>query len=177
MHQFPVDAQRKGCAIGITSPMLSLKPGDGDADNRVPAMALGMHIQFAAHHFAHIHLGRERVLSGFCSQIRMLGTDTHYNFLIDVRNKAILRILLGGELYLILDTLAAFGILRAELNKEVVADLAKNAVDKVHLRRTDKAGNEGVAGSVVKMLRSIDLLNITVLHNDYTVGHGRSGHG
>ena len=40
--------------------------------------------------------------------------------------------------------------------------------------RTDKSGNKGVAGDIIKVLRSVDLLDVTVLHNDDTVGHGHS---
>ena len=38
--------------------------------------------------------------------------------------------------------------------------------DHIHLRGTDKAGDELIAGMIVQVLRRIDLLDHAVLHND-----------
>ena len=78
------------------------------------------------------------------------------------------------ELDFILDALAGFGVFRTELGIEGFTLFAENSVDKVHLGRTDKSGDKCIAGNVIKVLRSVNLLNVTVLHNHNAVGHGHS---
>ena len=63
-------------------------------------------------------------------------------------------------------------VLKVEV--EVVALLLKRTVDEVHLRCSDKSCNEDVNGLVVKLLRCINLLNKTVLHNNDSGCHGHS---
>ena len=46
--------------------------------------------------------------------------------------------------------------------------------DEVHLRSADKARNEEVDRHIVQVLRSIDLLDETVLHNNDSRCHGHS---
>ena len=52
--------------------------------------------------------------------------------------------------------------------------LFKLALYKVHLRSADKARNEKVDRHIVQVLRSIYLLDQTVLHNNDSRCHGHS---
>ena len=48
---------------------------------------------------------------------------------------------------------------------------SENCVEEVHLRSADEACNEKVCRIIVKFLRSVDLLNVSVFHNDYSRSH------
>ena len=96
--------------------------------------------------------------------VDMLGTDTEADFLADVRlENAILVLALGQN----------DGIL-VELEGELAAFLHEGSVHEVHLRGADEACYELVAGQIIQVLRSIDLLDEAVLHNDDTGTHGHS---
>ena len=58
--------------------------------------------------------------------------------------------------------------LRNFVKKEKNKISLNNCVEEVHLRRSDEAGNEEVAWLVVEVLRRVDLLNDTILHNNGT---------
>ena len=53
-----------------------------------------------------------------------------------------------------------------ELEDKVVALLVNGRVDEVHLRRSDEACYEHVAGIIIEVLRGVNLLDNAVLHND-----------
>ena len=91
-------------------------------------------------------------------------TDAENNFLADVVLKLTLAVLGDRELD---------GVV-AKQSVNMVASLLEFDVDEVHLRRSDEAGNEHVAGLVIQELRSIDLLNDTVLHNDDLIAQRHS---
>ena len=55
-----------------------------------------------------------------------------------------------------------------------IAILLQGAVQEVHLGAADEAGNEDVAGVIVQVLRSIDLLDDAITHNNDAVAHGHS---
>ena len=96
--------------------------------------------------------------------VNTFGTDTHNNFLTNV----ILECRVIGLFCRQLNG----ATLKVEVN--IFALLFKRTCNEVHLRRAYEACNENVAGIVIQILRSIDLLNKTVLHNDYTCSHGHS---
>ena len=66
------------------------------------------------------------------------------------------------------------GVLRAEFYGVLAVHHQQLRVDEVHLRRTDKARNKLVYRILIKVDRRIDLLNITVLHNNDSVTHRHS---
>ena len=47
-------------------------------------------------------------------------------------------------------------------------------IQEVHLWRTNESGNKHIAWIVIKVLRCIYLLNISVFHNNDTIAHGHS---
>ena len=49
---------------------------------------------------------------------------------------------------------------------------AELAVEQVHRRRADEAGDEQIVGPVVELERRADLLDPAVVHDDDLVGHG-----
>ena len=59
-----------------------------------------------------------------------------------------------------------------EVDINILTLLLKLCVDEVHLRSTHESSNEEVDRNVVEVLRSIDLLDETILHNDDSRSHG-----
>ncbi len=96
--------------------------------------------------------------------VNSLGTETCNNFLTDVILEVGVVSLLCGKL--------DGEVLEVKVN--VLALLLELTVDEVHLRCADKACNEDIYGIVIEVLRSINLLNETVLHNNDTGSHGHS---
>ena len=94
----------------------------------------------------------------------VLRTNAEHNFLAHISAQIHVFALGGGDLDAVL----------AEGEGEVGAVLGDGSVDEVHLRRTHEPGHELVAGVVVQVLRSVNLLNEAVLHNHDAVAHGHS---
>ena len=59
-----------------------------------------------------------------------------------------------------------------EVDINILTLLLKLCVDEVHLRSTHESSNEEVDRNVIEVLRSIDLLDETILHNDDSRSHG-----
>ena len=106
--------------------------------------------------------------------MNVLRTNTHNNFLADISLKAVILILRSREFNFILNTGAGLCIFGAKLYEIILALFKELRLDKVHLRRTDKSGNEKVAGIEVKVIRGINLLNKTALHNNNAGTHCHS---
>ena len=110
----------------------------------------------------------------------VLGTDTHndglriVDLVVDIGIELASGVLVIGQQDLILNALAGLGVLGTELEEELIALFDEDTLDEVHLGRTDEAGNELVAGTVIKPCRAVDLLDEAVLHNDDAVTHGHS---
>ena len=104
--------------------------------------------------------GRE--VHGFV--VDVFGTDTEDNFLADIALKFGVACLFCGKLEFV----------AAEASVKAVALLLDAGIDEVHLRCADKSCNEEVNRLVVKLLRRINLLDDTVLHNNDTGSHGHS---
>ena len=96
--------------------------------------------------------------------MQQLGTERGNNFLSDIFLKCRNISLVFGN--------PEFGIFKVKVQSVVLLD--QSPVYEVHLRSTDKSCDEQVAGLVIKVLRSIDLLNKSVLHNDYSRCHSHS---
>ena len=145
---------------GIAHGVVTLHVDGGDDDNDVLARGGDVQVHGGAHHFAHIDLGGD---AGIADE-GMLRTDAERDLLrLDiVRGEA--RFLLRVKLHLY----------TAELDKELIALAGELRVEEVHLRRADEARDEEVAGVIEHFLRSADLLDIAVAHDDDTVaeGHG-----
>ena len=101
--------------------------------------------------------------------VEQLGTHTCDDLLVVVGSE---RLVADLVLELELGNLE-LDVLEAEINV-AVGLLFEIAGDEVHLRSAYEAGNEGVAGLVIKVLRSVDLLDDAVLHNDDARCHGHS---
>jgi len=56
-----------------------------------------------------------------------------------------------------------------KLNMYLVAYLNNLSIDQVHLRRTDESSNELVSRLIVQVLRSIYLLDNTILKNNDSI--------
>ena len=84
----------------------------------------------------------------------------------------------GDDVYFIYEgnelKLPAEKAVAPELQEYIGALLLEGSVDEVHLRSSDEACNEYVCGVVVEVLRSVNLLNETVLHNNDTRRHRHS---
>ena len=93
-----------------------------------------------------------------------LRTQSTDNFFADILCQCRIACLFNRQLDLL--------IFKVEVN--IRAFLCQRTADEVHLRGTDKSGNENVAGTVIQVLRSINLLDNAVLHNDDTGCHGHS---
>ncbi len=93
-----------------------------------------------------------------------LGTNTEDNLLADVLLEVGVVSLVSGKL----------DLGNTESSVKIVTLLNELAGKEVHLRSTDEACKEEVAGRIVKVLRSINLLDDTVLHNNDTGCHGHS---
>ncbi len=93
-----------------------------------------------------------------------LRTDTCDNILADVILNHRIICLVSGKLQICV----------TDNETDIVALLLKSTVEEVHLRSSDKSCNEEVYRLVVEVLRSINLLNETVLHNYDTGRHCHS---
>ena len=96
--------------------------------------------------------------------VNSLGTETCNNFLTDVILEVGVVSLLSGKL--------DGEVLEVEVY--VLTLLLELTVDEVHLRSADEACNEDVYRVVIEVLRSINLLDKTVLHNYDTGSHSHS---
>ena len=129
---------------------------------------LEVEVDLGAHKLGNINISIGDAV-GMCGElhgrvVNALGTETDDDFFADVVLEVGVVRLFGGQLEgLVLKVEVHIGALLDELT-----------VDEVHLRSADEAGNEEVAGCIVKGLRSIDLLNETVLHNNDSRCHGHS---
>ena len=93
-----------------------------------------------------------------------LGAQTDNDFLADI-------VLEVGVVCLFVRELQGVA---GEVDVYVLALLLKLSVDEVHLRRADEACDEQVARIVVQVLRRVDLLDKTVLHDDDSRSHRHS---
>ena len=125
-------------------------------------------IDFSTHKFGNFDVGLD---DGFGHSVEdtffiadAFGTETDDNFFTDV----------GLEIGVVdLFSRQLEGVL-TEGNVNVFTLLFELRVDEVHLRRADEACDEDIAGRIVEVLRSINLLDDTALHIDDTGSYGHS---
>ena len=96
--------------------------------------------------------------------VDILRTDTKYNILVDEAACDQLVCLYLGNLD---------GV-RTEHQKYICAGLYYLAVDEVHRRHTHETCYEEVCRVIVQILRSINLLDDTILHNNNSITHNHS---
>ncbi|EGE56213.1 hypothetical protein RHECNPAF_73009 [Rhizobium etli CNPAF512] len=123
-------------------------------------------MHFRAHRFGQFHhrLERCQVLGrnvGRRQFVEVLRTDTEHQLAALVRGDPALVEMIGQRQFP-----------SVEDGDEAVAPALNGRGQHVHLRRADEAGDEHVDGTVVKVLRRIDLLDVPVLHDDDPVRHG-----
>ena len=142
------------------------------------ALAVEVQIGLSTHHFGNFYVSVDNTgLSGGEEHLLVvgaLGTNAENDLLVYQRLESVGISLSLGNLYVVLNALGGLGVLGAELYDILAVLLEKNSVDEVHLRRADEARNELVYRIVVKVLRSIYLLDVTVFHNNDTVTHRHS---
>jgi len=139
-----------------------------DTGDDVAILTSGLQVQIGlrAHELGNLNLSLNEVAVGDGQEalfiVDVLRTDAHDNFLADVglvNQLANLRIRnLDGVI--------------AELGPDTVGLLDELGVEEVHLRAADEGADEQVARIVVQVLRGIDLLHETVLHDNDTGSHG-----
>ena len=99
--------------------------------------------------------------------LEALRTNAQDNVLADVLGKLI-------DLLALRDGNFVGVVFVAKGNNVTTVFLNQLGVDEVHLRRTHEACNEHVGGLGVQILRSVDLLDEAVLHNNDAGTHGHS---
>ena len=149
----------------------------GNAGNKVDVAAVYILKNFSAHKLGYVDVGfNDRIReSGHRSGVVMqtFGTDADNNVLADIILDSGIGSFFGSNLEIsVYRVVEVFRI--AELRIYAVGALLKKRVDEVHLRSADEAGDKEVGRIVVEVLRSVDLLDKTVLHNDYSGRHGHS---
>ena len=153
-----VKAEADSVAHGVV--LLHVERRDDDDD----VLALGGDVQMhgGAHHFAHVDLRCDALAGSFDDRMLRTDAERHGLGLYVVFKQA--RFFLRAQLY----------ALSAELDEELLILAHELRIEEVHLRRTDKARDEEVARIVEHLLRSTDLLDVAVAHDDYSVaeGHG-----
>ena len=140
----------------------------GNLCGKLLLIALQVQIDLSAHKLGNFNVTLNNA-AGHCIDsllviVNALGTDAHNDFLAHI-------VLQNGVVSLFGRKLNG-GV--AEVQEHFAVILFKLAVNKVHLRSADKACNEQVDRHIVQILRSIHLLNKTVLHNNDSGCHGHS---
>ena len=130
-----------------------------DNDN-VLSFCRNMQMHGGAHHFRNVDLCRNTLVC----KLGVLGTDAEDNILR-------LNVVLLQALFLIL---AQLNLDAAKLCKVLVAFTGQSAVEHVHNRHADEACNKQVCRMIEHILRSADLLDITVTHDDNSVAQRHS---
>ena len=131
-----------------------------DNDDDILAFSRNVEMYRGAHHFRDVNLCCNTIVA----KIGVLRTDTKGDILaLDIVGKQALFLLL-----------AQLDLEAAKLCKVLLAFAGKLCIEEVHLRSADKAGNEEIAGVIEDFLRSTDLLDITITHDDDSITEGHS---
>ena len=138
-------------------------------------------VNFCTHKLGNVNVGLNEAIALNSELHRIVedcfGTDTCNNLGMSFVNGVVL-----SELSLLCKEFNEVGVsclisrnleavVACKFEVETVFLLNETTVDEVHLRSADKACNEDVARIVVEMLRSINLLDEAVLHNNDTGSH------
>ena len=124
---------------------------------------------FATQHFNYANncLGRcprTVVVIVLIVNANIIGTNTEYDFVFAIH------VLNGNFIGLDVLHINVGSAIQREAN--VIAVFNNSTVKEVHLRCTDKACNKHVIGILIQIDRCINLLNVSVLHNNDTGAHG-----
>ena len=117
------------------------------------------------HHLRDVNVRAQvRSLNVFCTERNMFRTNTEHNSLrLNVFLFKLSLLLFREREFDAIDNNAVFSVVFAEFR-----------IKEVHLRRSDESCNEQICRMIKHFLRSTDLLNETVLHDDDTVAKGHS---
>ena len=133
----------------------------GDNQHHVTAHGGDVQVHGGAHHFGDVHGSGD----AFLAQLDVLGTNAQNH-------------LLRSHIVLGQGSLLGLGQLHGEAFQlhSVLAVLLHQlgVLEQVHLRSADEGGNEQVVGMVEHFLRSANLLDEAVLHDNDTVAQGHS---
>ena len=129
-------------------------------DDNILAFCRNMQMYGGAHHFGNIDLCGNTLVS----KLSVLRTDAEDDILR-------LDVILQEALFLIL---AELNLYATEFRKELVTLAGQMAIKHIHNGHADEACDEEVCRMIEDILRSADLLNITVTHDDNSVTEGHS---
>ena len=146
----------KGNADGVSVAGLG---GGSHTSGHLVALVLQVQVDLGAHHLRDIDLSIQLAVGVLCHKLGLvvdiLGTDAHLDLLANVS----IQLAVGGLF------LGQGDHVAAQVNAVQLALLDQGAVQEVHLGAADEACNEHVARHIVQVLRGIDLLDDTILHN------------
>ena len=163
MHQIIRKSNIDFSFIFETTALTDIKIRRRDPQHDVLAVAADMQVDFASHHLADVHGGRHGVRADLFHD-HVLRTAAHN----DLPGAVILRA------QSVLDALRQDDLRVVALHGIRVAGSDQLRVKEVHLGHSDKAGDKDVRGMVKDLLRSADLHDVAVAHDNDPVAqrHG-----
>ena len=156
MSNVTIEGQVQLAAHGVSDRAAS---GGHDNDN-VLVLSGDMQMDRGTHHLGHVNLGLDAVLA----QNHVLGTDAQNDFLLSN--------VLAGQTSLL--RLGQLNRDAADFHNVLAILLNQLCIEQVHAGHADEASDEQVGGMIEDLLRSTDLLDEAVTHDDDTIAQSHS---